>query len=351
MLPRTIEIADRKIGEGFPCFIIAEAGVNHNGNLDMARRLVDSAVDAGVDAIKFQTFRAEHLVTSLAPKAAYQRQTTDPDESQFEMLRKLELSEEAHYDLMKYVGEQGLLFLSTPFDEQSVDFLEGLGLEAFKIPSGEITNLPFLTHVAKKGRPMLVSTGMSTLGEVEEAVETIESAGNRDYVLLHCVSNYPARLPDVNLRAMKTLKVAFQCPVGYSDHTSGLEIAVAAVALGACVIEKHCTLDRNLPGPDHRASLEPHEVSQLVQSIRNVESAMGAGRKRPAANEVDTAAVARKSLVAASDIAAGTTLTPQLVTILRPGTGLLPRLLSQVIGRTTSTDIQAGTPISWDMLN
>jgi N-acetylneuraminate synthase len=347
---KTVCIGDRQIGAGEPCFIISEAGVNHNGDVGIACKLIDAAAEAGADAVKFQIFRAEKLVAMNAPKAGYQKQTTDVSESQFEMLRRLELSPEEHVQLSRYCDQAGLLFLSTPFDSESADFLQELGVKAFKIPSGEITNPLFLAHVAGKGLPMIVSTGMSTLLEVEQAVQVIESQQNQDYVLLHCVSNYPARPADVNLRAMATLERTFQCPVGYSDHTLGHEVSVAAVVLGACVIEKHFTLDGNLPGPDHRASLEPHELKQLVCSIRNVESALGTGRKVPAASEADTASVARRSLVAAMNIPAGTTLTSELIVALRPGTGIPPTLLDEVIGRRTRTEISAGTPLHLEML-
>lgn len=346
----TIDIAGRKVGPGQPCFIVAEAGVNHNGSLEMARQLVDVAVQAGADAVKFQTFKAERLVTPDAPKADYQLLTTDAAESQYEMVRRLELSEEAHRDLMAYCREQGILFMSTPFGEESADFLADLGIAVFKIPSGEITNLPFLTHVVGKGKPVIVSTGMAYLGEVEAAVSTIEKVGNRDFVLLHCVSNYPADPADANLRAMQTLATAFGVPVGYSDHTPGIEVAIAAVALGACVIEKHFTLDRNLPGPDHRASLEPDELAALVRGIRTVEASLGHGRKEPAPSEANTAAVARRSLVAAQDIPAGTKLTEEMIAIKRPGTGLPPAMRSYLLGRSVRTAVPAGTLFTLEML-
>ena len=342
---RTIEIAERKIGPGQPCFIIAEAGVNHNGELKLARQLVDTAVEAGADAVKFQTFQARRLVTEKAPKADYQLRATDSSESQFEMLSRLELSHEDHHDLKEYCQRRGILFLSTPFDELSADFLEQLGVPAFKMGSGELTNLPFLLHVARKSKPMIVSTGMASLGEVESAVEAIHSQGNLDLILLHCVSNYPADPADINLRAMDTLRCAFDLPVGYSDHTQGIEIPLAAAALGACVIEKHITLDRHLPGPDQAVSLEPDELKTLVRGIRLVESALGDGRKRPAASEADTASVARKSLVAAIDIPAGTALTGEMIAIKRPGNGLPPALRSSLIGRRTRNAIPAGALI------
>jgi N,N'-diacetyllegionaminate synthase len=350
MNPGLLDLAGRKIGTGQPCFITAEAGVNHNGDLDTARRLVDVAEQAGADAIKFQTFKAERLVTVSAPKAEYQSRTTDAAESQYEMLRRLELSVEAHRDLMAYCQTRKLLFISSPFDEESADFLAELGVAIFKIPSGEITNLPFLAHVARKGKPLIVSTGMANLGEVETAVHTLEETGNRDFVLLHCVSNYPAQPGDVNLRAMQTMSAAFSVPVGYSDHTVGIEVALAAVALGACVIEKHFTLDRDLPGPDHQASLEPDELAALVRGIRTVEASLGHGRKEPAASEANTTAVARKSLVAARNIPAGTVLTEDLIAARRPGTGLPPAVRPYLVGRTARVAIPAGTLLSLELL-
>lgn len=344
-----ISVAGRKVGPAYPCFIIAEAGVNHNGSLEMARQLVDAAVRAGADAVKFQTFKAERIVTRDAPKAAYQKRTTDVAESQYDMLRRLELSPEMHRQLLAYCEERGILFMSSPFDEESADLLAELDVAVFKIPSGEITNLPFLAHVARQGKPMIVSTGMSYLSEVEAAVRTIGEAGNRQLVLLHCVSNYPADSADVNLRAMGTMATAFGVPVGYSDHTPGIEVSLAAVALGACVIEKHLTLGRDLPGPDHKASLEPEEFAAMVRGIRTVESALGHGRKEPAASEADTAAVARKSLVAAWDIPAGATLTEKLISIKRPGSGLPPVMLPYLIGRTLGVDVPAGQLLQLEM--
>ena len=346
----SINIANRLVGPGHLCYVIAEAGVNHNGSLDMALKLVDMASDARADSVKFQTFKAEKLVTPSAPKAEYQTQATDPGESQFEMLRQLELTLEMHQSIIGRCRERNILFLSSPFDEESADLLASLGVAAFKIPSGEITNLPFLAHVARKGKPMIVSTGMANLAEVATAVSTIEGAGNRDVVLLQCVSNYPAEPANANLRAMHTMATAFDLPVGYSDHTPGTEVAFASVALGACVVEKHFTMDRRLPGPDHQASLEPDELAKMVQGIRTVESALGHGRKEPAASEANTADVARKSLVAARDIEAGTTLTEELVAVKRPGTGLPPAMRPYLIGRTVRANLPAGTLITLDML-
>ncbi|MGB0383248.1 MAG: N-acetylneuraminate synthase [Ardenticatenaceae bacterium] len=348
---KTIKIAERAVGLGHPCFIIAEAGVNHNGSIEMARQLVDVAVLAGADAIKFQTFKAERLVTPDAPKANYQLETTGASETQYQMLHRLELSLEAHRELMAYCQQKGILFMSTPFDEQSANLLADLGVALFKIPSGEITNLPFLSHVAQKNKPMIVSTGMSYLGEVESAVRTIQETSNQKLVLLHCVSNYPADPADTNLRAMHTMATAFGVPVGYSDHTPGIEVALAAVALGACVIEKHFTLDRNLPGPDHRASLEPDELAGMIKGIRVVEAALGNGCKLPAASEANTASVVRKSLVAARDLLAGTVLTKDMIAIKRPGTGLSPSMRDELIGRTLNQDIQRGTLLALEMLS
>jgi N-acetylneuraminate synthase len=345
-----IDIARRQVGPNRPCFVIAEAGVNHNGDAKLARQLVDVAVQAAADAVKFQSFKAEGLVTRDAPKAEYQLRKTASTESQYEMLRGFELSDKAHYDLKRYCDEKGILLMSSPFDQERADFLDLLGVAVFKIPSGEITNLPFLTHVARKGKPMIVSTGMASLGEVESAINAIQATGNQNIVLLQCVSNYPANSADVNLRAMHTMATAFDVPVGYSDHTIGIEVALAAVALGACVIEKHFTLDRTLPGPDHRSSLEPEELAALVHGIRKVESALGHGRKESVENEANIAAVARKSLVAARDIPVGASLTEDLIAIKRPGTGLPPVMREYLVGRKVRVAIPAGALITLDML-
>ncbi len=348
---RPVTIAGRVLRPGGPVLVIAEAGVNHNGSVELARRLVDVAVEAGADVVKFQTFMAERVVTPTAPKADYQLVTTDQAESQLAMLRRLELSWEAHRTLFAYCRARGIVFLSTPFDEASADFLDELGVCAFKIPSGEVTNLPFLAHVARKGKPLLLSTGMSSLAEVETAVRTITASGNRELVVLHCVSCYPADPADANLLAMDTLQEAFDVPVGYSDHTPGIAVALAAAARGACVVEKHVTLDKQLPGPDQRASIDPEELRALVQGIRTVHAALGSGRKEPTPQERKTAAVARRSLVTAQPLAAGTRLTEELIAIKRPGTGLAPALRPQVIGKTVRWDLPAGTVLAWEMLS
>jgi N-acetylneuraminate synthase len=331
-----------------PTFIIAEAGVNHNGSLDTALSLVDEAHCVGADCIKFQTFRAKKLLTRAAAKAEYQKQTTSADESQYEMIKKLELSEADHRILIERCRECGIEFLSSPFDKESADLLEGLGVARFKIPSGEVTNLPFLNHLARKRKPLILSTGMSTLGEVEAAVSTIRSAGNDLITLLHCVTEYPAPFSQINLHAMQTLSAAFGLPVGYSDHTPGIEIAVAAVALGARVIEKHFTLDKRMEGPDHRASLEPGELKQMVQAIRNVEASLGSGVKTPAECEIANRSVARKSLVAARPIRNGSRLVPADIAVKRPGSGIQPQDIEKVVGLVTTRDLEADEVITWE---
>ncbi|UCG39539.1 MAG: N-acetylneuraminate synthase [bacterium] len=345
-----IQIADRVVGAGSPCLVIAEAGVNHNGDKDTAMALVDAAAGAGADAVKFQTFRTDSLVTRWAPKAAYQRKTTRESESQYEMLRRLELPGGVYRELASHCRDLGILFLSTPFDAQSADLLQEIGVPAFKVPSGEVTNLPLLRHIGSKGKPVILSTGMADIGEVSRAVETLEEAGSRDMVILHCVSSYPAQPDEMNLRAMDTLRQAFGYPVGLSDHTLGFEISLAAVALGAAVLEKHFTLDRNLPGPDHGASLEPEELASMVKAVRKVEAALGSGLKEPSAAERDTARSVRKSLVAAQFIAAGTILEGDMIAVRRPGTGLPPARLPDLIGRKALVDIQEGQLLAEEMV-
>ena len=347
---KTIDIGGRKIGPGQPCFVLAEAGVNHNGDLGLARQLVDVAAQAGADAVKFQTFKADRVVSAATPKAQYQLQTTSPAESQLDMLQRLELSPEASKEICRYCRTRNVLFMSTPFDEESVDLLDELGVPAFKIASGEITNLLFLEYVARKGKPVILSTGMSYLSEVDEAVRAIRSVGCDQVALLHCISAYPTDPEDVNLRALQTLTAAFQVPTGFSDHTLGIEIPLAAVAMGACVIEKHFTLDQSLPGPDHRMSLPPAEFAGMVRAIRKVEVALGDGQKRPASSEADVRRTARRSLVAACDIPAGARIEKRMVTAKRPGTGLAPHLLEQVVGRIAKRRIVSQESLDWEIL-
>jgi len=345
MIP-IVEIAGRRVGQDCPCLIIAEAGVNHNGSLELALQLVDAAAEAGADVVKFQTFHAEENISPTAPKAEYQVQTTGDLESQLDMCKKLELSAAAFHTIAQRCHERRVTFLSTPFDNGSVELLENLGVPAYKIASGEITNFPLLAFVAGRGKPLIMSTGMSDIEEVAAAIEVLQRAGNRELILLHCVSNYPAEASSVNLRAMKTLTDRFGVPVGFSDHTEGIAVPLAAVALGASVLEKHLTLDRSLPGPDHRASLEPAQLGEMVRGIRSVEAALGNGEKYAVPEELDTAAVARRSLVAARDLIAGTLLTEELIAIRRPGTGLPPAMLARLVGRRLVMDVPANALLS-----
>ena len=325
-------IGDRPVSKGAPCFIIAEAGVNHNGSLEKALALVDVAAMSGADAVKFQTFKPELLASPGAEKAAYQRRTTDAGESQLAMLQRLAMGFDDFARIKSHCEQKGILFLSTPFDYESADFLDQLGMSAFKIPSGELTNLPFLAHIAAKWKPMILSTGMGTLEEVGQAVKTLEKAGAPGFAVLQCVSNYPAAAADANLRVMQTL-AQFGHPVGYSDHTMGIEVALASVALGATVLEKHFTLDRNMEGPDHRCSLEPGELTALVRGVRMVESALGSGRKERAAAENDTAMVARRSLFLRNAVAQGAVLRAEDLEALRPGDGISPARFDDIVGR------------------
>jgi N,N'-diacetyllegionaminate synthase len=323
--------------------IIAEAGVNHNGSQALARELVQVAAESGADLIKFQTFAADRLVTGSAKKADYQLVTTEAQESQHEMIRKLELSREVHEELIEYCQQCGIGFFSTGFDIQSVSLLAELGLDRFKIPSGEITNLPYLQHLGSYGKPIILSTGMAKLGEIEATLEVLEASGTaREKVtVLHCNTEYPTPMVDVNLRAMCTIRDALGVQVGYSDHTLGIEVPVAAVALGATVIEKHFTLDRSLPGPDHSASLEPAELKAMVQAIHNIELALsGDGLKRPSSSEARNIQIIRKSLVANCAIRAGEVFTSQNLTTKRPGTGISSMRWDEFIGRTATKDYQ-----------
>jgi len=331
-------------------FIIAEAGVNHNGDPTLAERLIDVAAQAEADAVKFQTFNARRLVSRQATKAVYQLETTDKTQSQLEMLEQLELPLDAYPRLQQRASDAGLVFLSSPFEEDAVDFLDDLRVPAFKIPSGEITNLQFLAHVGTKHKPVLLSTGMSTMAEVEDAVKALRSTGAGEIILLQCTSNYPADPRFINLQAMLTMKEHFGLSVGFSDHTEGIEVALAAVALGAVVIEKHFTLDRKLPGPDHQASLEPRELQALVRGIRKVESALGSGKKEMAATEKDVARVARRSIVALGRIPQGTVIDRSMLAIMRPGNGLPPKMIAAVVGRTAKVDISEGTLLTMEML-
>lgn len=325
--------------------IIAEAGVNHNGDYELAKKLVDAAAEAGADFVKFQTFKAEKLVTKDAKKAAYQQQNTnDGNDSQFAMLKQLEMPEQWHYDLKAYAATKGIQFLSTGFDEESIDFLDTLGIPFFKVPSGELTNRPYLEHIARKQKPVILSTGMANLAEIREAMDVLLQEGIplSDITVLHCNTEYPTPMEDVNLKAMQTIGSELNVAYGYSDHTLGIEVPIAAVALGARVIEKHFTLDRTLPGPDHVASLEPGELQHMVSAIRNVEKAIsGNGLKEPSRSEAKNSAIARKSLHFKTDLPAGHTLTKDDLVAMRPGNGISPMHINTFIGKQLLRSVSA----------
>lgn len=324
--------------------IIAEAGVNHNGSIELAKQLIDAAAEAGVDYIKFQTFKTENLVSRQAVKAEYQKRNTgETDDSQFSMLKKLELSPEQHWELMEYCRQKKVRFFSTAFDLESIGLLSELGLEMWKIPSGEITNYPYLKKIARQGKPVILSTGMSDLQDIANAMEVLEKYGviREQITVLHCNTEYPTPFADVNLRAMETIREQLGVKVGYSDHTVGIEVPVAAVALGATVIEKHFTLSRTLEGPDHKASLEPGELKAMVSAIRNIEVALGDKDKKVTASEAKNKAVARKSIVAARNIKAGELFTEENISVKRPGNGISPMEWENVLGRCASRDFQA----------
>ena len=329
--------------------IIAEAGVNHNGNLDQAFRLIDVAAEAGADMVKFQTFNADLLVTASASKAEYQTRSTAIDESQHAMLRRLELTFDMHKKLISHCNSRQICFFSTGFDSQSIDMLIGLGLDKIKVPSGEITNLPYLRHVGEYGKPVILSTGMANMNEIESALNVLELAGTprEKITVLHCNTEYPTPMVDVNLKAMLGIRDTFGVKVGYSDHTTGIEVAVAAVSLGACVIEKHFTLDRKSPGPDQKASLEPVELTQMVTAIRNIEKALGDGYKRTSLSEEKNKAIVRKSIVAAYKIKAGQLFSDSNLAVKRPGTGpLLSDRFDDVLGKTATRDLEAEVQIA-----
>ena len=330
-----VKIGDRNIGDGEPCFIIAEAGVNHNGSIELAKELIDAAKDAGVDAVKFQTFKTENLLSKniVVPKHVGSK------ESLFDTIRGLELSEEAHYVLSKYCKQKGIVFMSTPMDNNSVDLLEDIGVPVFKVASCDLDNLPLLKYISKTEKPIILSTGMGSISEVGEAIEVIKSNGNADIILLHCVSAYPPKVEDVNLRAMETLRTAFKLTVGYSDHTIGINIPLAAVALGAKVIEKHFTLDKNMEGPDHAVSADPDDLERLVSGIREIEESFGTGLKVPSKDEIEMRRSFRKSIVAITDIKKGATIMPEMLSLKRPGTGISPKYFDFIAGRKAERDI------------
>jgi len=344
-----MKISNKSIGKGQPCFIIAEAGVNHNGNINLAKKLIDISKDAGADAVKFQTWVTEELMLKESPMAEYAKDNTK-ETSQYDMLKKLELSFDEFKELKKYADKKEIIFLSTPDDEKSVDFLYGLGIPVFKIGSGELTNPFMLEKVAEKGIPIILSTGMGDLEEVRRAVNIINSCGNKELVLLHCTTNYPAHLGNVNLRAMKTLAEEFNVLVGYSDHTEGIYVPPIAVSLGASVIEKHFTFDKNAEGPDHKASLNPDELKEMVNLIRKTEQILGRSVKSPTHNESLNKKIVRKSIVVKRDISAGTKITKDMITAKRPGIGIKPIDFDKVVGKIAKIAIKQDNLITLEML-
>lgn len=343
----SISLAGRSIGKNEPVFIIAEAGVNHNGSLKLAKEMVIRAKEAGADCVKFQTFKAERVVTKNAPKAAYQLKTTPTTESQLEMLKKLELSFADYEEIIAVCRQHDIIFISTPYSPEDVDFLSKLPVPAFKIASGQIVEPAFLEYVAGKSLPVLLSTGMATLEEVGAAVGLIQKTGNNSLLILQCSTNYPTISEDVNLRAMTTMERAFGLNVGYSDHTQSEVACIASVAMGACLIEKHFTLDKSLPGPDHSCSADPSEFRALVQKIRETEKILGSGRKEPTEAEKINMPGMRRSIVSKQPIKAGTLITRELLEFKRPATGILPGLLGDVIGTTARIDIPKDVLIAW----
>jgi pseudaminic acid synthase len=344
-----VKIGDREVGGGAPVYVIAEAGSNHDRNLDQAKRLIDVAAEAGADAVKFQTFAADRIVAETKTRAKYLDDLLPPDKTMSDLFRELELPREWHAELFEHATAAGLDFLSTPFDLEAVDLLDALGVKAFKVASYELWHLPLIREVASRGKPIICSTGMADMADIQDAVDTVAATGNPDLILLHCVVNYPPPFSDLNLRAIQTMRTAFGVPVGYSDHSSGITAPIVATALGAAVIEKHYTLSRDLPGPDHRFAIEPVELTAMVQAIRDAHDALGNGIKRMAPAEADLYVTARRSLFAARDLAQGTVLGVDDIAVLRPGTGLEVRDLEKVVGRTARRAIGRHEPLAWDM--
>lgn len=341
-----VKIGDRLVGEGEPIFIVAEVGSNHNRKLEQAKQLIDVAASAGADAVKFQTFLADKIVAKKSTKAGYMKKV-GKKESTYEIFKRIELPREWHRELAEYTAERGLIFLSSPFDEEAVDLLDELGVSAFKVASGELTNLPLIKYMAKKGKPLIVSTGAATVEEIAEVVSTIKSAENKKIVLLHCVVNYPAAEEDANLLAINTLRRKFKLCVGYSDHTLGIAAPIAAAALGAVIIEKHFTLDRKLPGPDHFYALEPNELKSMIKGVRAVEKLLGSSTKRPTGAEQEMRRLARRSIFAKVDIPAGTVIKKKMLMILRPAVGLEPKHFESVVGKKAKVAIKQYEPIIW----
>jgi N-acetylneuraminate synthase/N,N'-diacetyllegionaminate synthase len=351
---KTIQISGKSIGVGQPVFIIAEAGVNHNGKIELAKKLVDIAVDAGADAVKFQTFKSEDVVTKNAKMAKYQEKNLGKSETQLEMIKKFELPYEKFIDIKNYCDNKRMIFLSTPHSDDAVDFLDSL-VPVYKIGSGDLTNLPFLEKTAKKGKPVIISTGMSILDEVIEAVNAVKKTGNNQIILLHCTTSYPCKISDVNLRAMETMKKTFEdVLIGYSDHTLGIDVMELAAKHGAVVIEKHFTVDKNLPGPDHKASLDANELKEAVKAIKNKdykvsideETVLGSSEKKPTSEEEEIAKIVRKSIVAKVKITKGKIITKEMLTVKRPGTGIKPKYLNEIIGKRARVELGQDETIS-----
>jgi N,N'-diacetyllegionaminate synthase len=347
---KKIRIGNKRIGQGEPCFIVAEAGVNHNGDINLAKKLVAAAKDAGADAVKFQTFSTESIITRHAPKAAYQRQTTPEKETQMEMIKKLELGYQDFKSIKKLADELDIIFLSTPTAPEDIDFLVKSGVPALKVASMDIVNYPLLGYFGAQGIPVILSTGMSTMGEIEKGLAVLRRSGARDLILLQCVTNYPIKDNEANLLVMDTLRKAFQIPVGFSDHTAGITVPIAAAARGACLIEKHFTLDRKLPGPDHASSLDPDTFKAMVQAIRTVESALGSPVKKPLPVEKENRKIMRRSIVAAEDIPANTVLQPHHFALKRPGTGLGAEQIELLVGLKTMKAISKDEMITFKVL-
>lgn len=349
---KKIKLGGRWIGEGEPCFIIAEAGSNHDGKLEQAKQLIDIAVEAGADAVKFQTYSAEELYSSKTPTMKYLKRNKliRKDESVWDLIKKIEMPREWHKPLANYCEEKKIIFLSTPFDLKAVDQLEEVGMAACKIASFEITHLPLLEYVAKKEKPIILSTGMADLGDIELALDTIYKQGNRNVILLHCAVGYPPKYEELNLRAMQTMRQAFQLPVGFSDHILGITSDIAAIALGACVIEKHFTISRKLKGPDHSFALEPNELKDMVKAIRDTEKGLGSPIKRHTPAEQDMYRLGRRSLIAACNIPRGTIITRQMIDVKRPGYGIHPKMMNVVIGRVAKVAIEKDDILTWEMV-
>ncbi len=350
VIAKTLKVGNYELGGVHPVFVIAEAGVNHNGDIELAKELIRKAKQCGADCVKFQTFKAEQVVSAKAPKAVYQLKTTDPGESQIDMLRALELSEDAYPELLRICEEEDILFLSTPYNFEDADFLDRLGVTAFKIASGQLIEHPFLEHVAKKGKPVILSTGMGTLKEVEEAIEVIHNAGNDKIIVLQCTTNYPSPIEETNLRAMITMRNKCKVLVGYSDHTCGNTATMAAVSLNACLIEKHFTLDKGLPGPDQASSADPEEFSELVRLIRETEKCLGTPDKKPSPQEIKNIQGMRRSLASSRNISAESIISWDNVTFKRPATGIPGNQSHMVLGKKARQDIPADTLITPDMI-